>query len=188
MSETAVEDLPAATVKKGGKAVKAAGGKKKKSHWKATHPPTSEMVVAALKDLKEHNGSSLQAIKKYISLNYFLDAEKISFYIRKYIKAAVDAGTIVQTKGKGASGSFKMAAGGERKLTAKPRKATSQPAVKSDSTVTPRKNVARSKKTKKPPTTPKVPKPKKGKSATPKVKPLKAKGVKTTKKGASKKK
>ena len=37
---------------------------------KPTHPKTSVMVVAAIKALKERNGSSLPAIKKYIAANY----------------------------------------------------------------------------------------------------------------------
>ncbi|WP_457844077.1 histone H1/H5 family protein, partial [Staphylococcus aureus] len=51
----------------------------------------------------------LQAIKKYVSANYKVDAEKMSPFIKKYLKSAVVSGTLVQTKGKGASGSFKLA-------------------------------------------------------------------------------
>jgi len=36
----------------------------------AAHPPTGEMVITALLTLKERNGSSVPAIKKYISTNY----------------------------------------------------------------------------------------------------------------------
>ncbi|XP_044749707.1 histone H1-like [Coccinella septempunctata] len=54
---------------------------------KPSHPPTSDMVNRAIKGLKERSGSSLHAIKKYIGSNY-------------------------KTKGKEASGSFKLAAGG----------------------------------------------------------------------------
>jgi hypothetical protein len=60
--------------------------------------------------LKERGGSSLQAIKKYIAANYKDDSEKLSPFIKKYLKTAVASGELVQTKGKGASGSFKMAA------------------------------------------------------------------------------
>jgi hypothetical protein len=82
----------------------------KKPRTKPVHPRTSEMVVNAIKSLKERGGSSLQAIKKYIAANYKVDAEKLSPFIKKYLKAAVASGELVQTKGKGASGSFKLAA------------------------------------------------------------------------------
>jgi hypothetical protein len=68
------------------------------------------MVVNAIKSLKERGGSSLQAIKKYIAANYKVDSEKLSPFIKKYLKTAVTSGELVQAKGKGASGSFKLAA------------------------------------------------------------------------------
>ena len=86
--------------------------KKTKSSTKKprTKPRTSEMVVTAIKSLKERGGSSIQAIKKYIAANYKVDPEKLSPFIKKYLKSAVASGELVQTKGKGASGSFKLAA------------------------------------------------------------------------------
>lgn len=39
-------------------------------------------------------GSSLQAIKIYIAANYDVDAEKITPYIEKYLKASVPFGSI----------------------------------------------------------------------------------------------
>lgn len=86
--------------------------KAKNPRAKPTHPPTSEMVNNAIKGLKERGGSSLQAIKKYIAANYKVDAEKVSPFIKKYLKSAVVSGALVQTKGKGASGSFKLPASG----------------------------------------------------------------------------
>lgn len=80
----------------------------KKPRVKPAHPRTSDMVNAAVKNLKERGGSSLQAIKKYISANYKVDAEKLAPFIKKYLKSAVTTGALVQTKGKGASGSFKL--------------------------------------------------------------------------------
>ena len=74
----------------------------------AAHPPSSVMVVAAIKALKERNGSSLAAIKKYIAANYKVDAAKIAPFIRKAIKSLVEKKKITQTKGTGASGSFKI--------------------------------------------------------------------------------
>jgi histone H1/5 len=74
------------------------------------------MVGNAIKSLKERGGSSLQAIKKYITANYKVDAEKLSPFIKKYLKSAVASGELVQTKGKGASGSFRLAAGKPEKV------------------------------------------------------------------------
>lgn len=81
----------------------------KKPRSKPAHPKTADMVDNAIKNLKERGGSSLQAIKKYITANYKVDAEKLSPFIKKYLKSSVTNGKLVQTKGKGASGSFKLA-------------------------------------------------------------------------------
>ena len=109
----------------------------KKPRTKPVHPRTSEMVVNAIKSLKERGGSSLQAIKKYIAANYKVDSEKLSPFIKKYLKTAVASGELVQTKGKGASGSFKLAAAKAKKVvapTAPARgRATSGPKVKKQS-------------------------------------------------------
>jgi hypothetical protein len=82
------------------------------------------MVAKAISSLKERGGSSLQAIKKYIAANYKVDSEKLSPFIKKYLKTAVASGELVQTKGKGASGSFKLAVAKNEKpavSTAPPR-------------------------------------------------------------------
>ena len=74
----------------------------------ATHPPTDIMVNEAITDiaLKERGGSSLFAIKKYIAANYKVNVDRLSPFIKKYIKAAVADGRLTQKKGTGASGSF----------------------------------------------------------------------------------
>lgn len=84
----------------------AAAVKKPKS--KATHPPTSEMVTNAIGMLKERGGSSLPAIKKYLAGNYKVDVDRLAPFIKKYLKSAVASGVLIQTKGKGAAGSFKL--------------------------------------------------------------------------------
>ncbi|XP_076675723.1 uncharacterized protein LOC143372933 [Andrena cerasifolii] len=88
---------------------KAAKSKAAKSQRpKSSHPPTSEMVNSAIKELKDRKGSSLQAIKKYIASTYKVDGEKLAPFIKRYLKTAVISGAVMQTKGKGASGSFKL--------------------------------------------------------------------------------
>ncbi|KAH7958797.1 hypothetical protein HPB49_005172 [Dermacentor silvarum] len=101
----------------------------------ASHPKVSAMVNASIGELKERGGSSLQAIKKHMAATYKVDVEKLSPFIRKYLKSAVTSGALVQTKGKGASGSFKLAAGaaaGEKKkaggVKKTPKKAAKKPA------------------------------------------------------------
>lgn len=173
---TSAPTAPAVSPKK----AKAAASKKPKG--KPAHPPTADMVNAAIKNLKERGGSSLQAIKKYIAANYKVDSEKLSTFIKKYLKSAVASGALVQPKGKGATGSFKLSGEGktaavkkapvkqpkEKKAVAKtaPKKKTAavkKPAAekKKVAAVKP-KTPSKAKKTAKPPTKkPKTPKPKK---------------------------
>jgi histone H1/5 len=179
MTETEAAAAPAATTTP----KKAKGASKAKPRTVPSHPKTSDMVNSAITNLKERGGSSLQAIKKYIASNYKVDVEKLAPFIKKYLKSAVTSGALVQTKGKGASGSFKLSAtssktekkAAPKKKTAgekKPKKAAAKPAKK-----------ATEKKTK-----PKSPK-KKAAAAKPKkaagekkAKPAKAKKAKTPKK------
>lgn len=115
MVETATEVTAAVPVAaqspaKALKKTKAPKGEAKKPKKPATHPPVNEMVLAAIKTLKERNGSSLQAIKKYIAANYKCDVAKLSTFIKKALKTGVEKEKLVQTKGTGASGSFKLKA------------------------------------------------------------------------------
>ncbi|KAK9675123.1 linker histone H1 and H5 family [Popillia japonica] len=84
------------------------------------------MVNGAIKSLKERGGSSLQAIKKYVAANYKVDAEKMSPFIKKYLKAAVASGALVQTKktssGAAAASSKATAAAGASRKAASPKK------------------------------------------------------------------
>ncbi|XP_076279169.1 uncharacterized protein LOC143208576 [Lasioglossum baleicum] len=104
-ANTTVSENPSS----GGSPAKKAGkSKAKPQRTKSSHPPTSEMVNNAIKELKDRKGSSLQAIKKYIATTYKVDGEKLAPFIKRYLKTAVTSGAVVQTKGKGASGSFKL--------------------------------------------------------------------------------
>ena len=104
--------------------------KASKPSAKPAHPPTSVMVVAAVKALKERNGSSLPAIKKYIAANYKVDVAKLAPFIKKALKSLTEKGKLTQTKGKGASGSFKLSAAAKAE---KPKKATKPKAKKAKS-------------------------------------------------------
>ena len=74
-----------------------------------THPPSTVMIKAAVKALKDPKGSSLSAIKKYINSNYKVNIVKLAPFIKKGIKSLVEKKVLIQVKGKGASGSFMVA-------------------------------------------------------------------------------
>jgi histone H1/5 len=195
MADSATSAPAPATTPKKAKASAAS----KKPRTKPAHPPTSDMVNAAIKNLKERGGSSLQAIKKYISANYKVDAEKLAPFIRKYLKSAVASGALSQPKGKGASGSFKLSVKSEGKTTTTAAKKTKAPAKPKGEK---KPKAAAAKKTgaaKKPaakkvakPKTPskakKVAKPPTKKPKSPKPKKAAVKKPKTPKKAAAKKK
>merc|ERR1712193_373317 len=106
----------------------------KKPKAKPTHPPTSAMIAAAIKALKERNGSSLAAIKKYIAATYKDDVVKLAPFIRKALKKGVEAKKLIKVKA-----SYKLAKE-EKKPKAKkpkakkvkksPKKAAKKPAAK----------------------------------------------------------
>jgi histone H1/5 len=169
-----------ATPKKASKA-----SKTKKPRTAPSHPKTSDMVNAAITNLKERGGSSLQAIKKYVAATYKVDVEKLSPFIKKYLKSAVASGALVQTKGKGASGSFKLNAtasgkGEKKKLAAGEKKKKVAKKPKTAAAKTAKKSGE--KKTK--PKSPKKKKaaPKKAAASAEKKKPAKPKKAKTPKK------
>ena len=88
---------------------------------KSCRPPTSVMIEAAISSLKEKKGSSLIAIKKYIATNYKVDPVKYNHFIKKALASGVEKKSVLQVKGIGASGSFKLA-----KAEAKPKKKTAK--------------------------------------------------------------
>ena len=150
--------------------------KAKKPAKKADHPPVASMVNAAITNLKDRKGSSLAAIKKYIAANYKVDVAKLAPFIRRYLKKAVADGKLSQTKGSGASGSFKIGKATEEKKKVKktPKKAAKKPAAKK----TPKKAAKK-------PAAKKEKKAKKPKASKPK-KPKAKKATKSPKKAAKK--
>ena len=114
---------PAPTTPKSPK--KKAAAKPKKP---ADHPPYSEMIKAAISSLKERNGSSRQAIEKYIKANYKVG--DVGSHLKMALKRGVASGKLLHTKGIGASGSFKLPK--EEKKEKKPKKkpAAKKPAAK----------------------------------------------------------
>ena len=146
------------------KAVMAPNKRKPAAKKAASHPPTSQMVNAAIAGLHERGGSSLQAIKKYIAANYKVDMVRMAPHIRRYITKASGDGRIVRRKG-----SFqldaKKAAPKKRKAkkAKKPKKTKSKKAKKSRKARKPKKKAAKKPKAKKAKKTKRAAKPKKAK-------------------------
>ncbi|KAL0859271.1 hypothetical protein ABMA27_011081 [Loxostege sticticalis] len=70
---------------------------------------TKEMIREALTEQKSRKGISLHAIRKFIVEKHTVNVDRITSLIKKGLKAGIEEGFIVQTKGIGASGSFKLA-------------------------------------------------------------------------------
>jgi len=199
MSEetAAAAAAPAAATPK--KKAKAAATKKPKTA--PTHPKVADMVVDAITALKERGGSSLQAIKKHIGAHHKVDLDRLTPFIKKYLKSAVVSGSLVQTKGKGATGSFKLSASGQKPKKPAKKEVKKPKAVKAASpakkakavakkpAAKPKAKVEKKKAAAKKATPKKVAKPKSPKKATKAAKPKapKAKKLKTPKKAAPKK-
>ncbi|KAI8496862.1 nucleosomal DNA binding [Branchiostoma belcheri] len=96
----------------------------------AAHPPTTAMITAAVEALKDRTGSSVPAIKKYIAANYKFDVEKKAHFIKRALKALVEKGTLLQVKGTGASGSFKINVAAKKAAEKAAKKAAKKPAKK----------------------------------------------------------
>jgi len=166
-------------------------------------PVSLQCVTCAV---QERGGSSRQAILKYVVTHYKLgqDERAINAHLKLALRSGVKSGLLKQSKGSGASGSFKLGEKAEKKVAQKPKAAKKPKAAGSPKKAKKPKKVATSgeakpkktkvaKKAKSPakakttkPKSPKKPKvaksPKKAKAATA-AKPKAAK----TKKAAAKK-
>ncbi|CAM4494456.1 histone H1.01-like [Lepidochelys kempii] len=108
MSETAPVAAPAVSgpgaKTSAKKPKKAAGGSKAR---KPPGPSVTELITKAVSASKERKGVSLAALKKALAAGGY-DVEKSNSRIKLGLKSLVSKGTLVQTKGTGASGSFKL--------------------------------------------------------------------------------
>merc|ERR1712207_119828 len=98
----------------------------------AAHPKFSVMIAAAITALKDRTGSSRQAILKYITANYKVDADRAGQHLRMALRAGLKNGSLKNAKesGKGA-GSFKLAKVEKPKKKAAAKKpAAKKPAAK----------------------------------------------------------
>jgi len=94
----------------------------KKSKSPANHPQYNVMVGNAIQALKEHKGSSRQAILKYIMANFKVgnDAKLVNTKIKSALKRGLKSGQLKHSKGTGATGSFRL---GDKKVASKKSKA-----------------------------------------------------------------
>merc|ERR1712088_300346 len=109
--------------------------KVKKAVKPAAHPPYANMIVAAIKALKDKKGSSRQAILKYVvANNKVADADKAAVRVKLALRKRVDAKKVVPAAaaGKKGAGSFKLPAKepAAKKPKAKKAKAAKKPAAK----------------------------------------------------------
>nr|KAG5690843.1 hypothetical protein BaRGS_031195 [Batillaria attramentaria] len=93
------------------------------------------MIVAAIQSLKERSGFSRQAILKYIMANYKLgkDMAKVKYHLNKTLVSAVKAGTLQQSRGTGACGSFRIPKKAAAKV--KPKKQATKPVATAKKTL-----------------------------------------------------
>ncbi|KAK1328815.1 hypothetical protein QTO34_010984 [Cnephaeus nilssonii] len=179
---------------------KPAAGKKAKKPAKAAAtarkkpagPSVSELLVQAVAASKERSGVSLAALKKALAAAGY-DVDKNNSRIKLGLKSLVSKGTLLQTKGTGASGSFKLnkkAASGEAKPSAakvkakatgaakKPKKPAGAAAKKAVKTPKKAKKPAVAKKAARSPKKPKSVKPKKVAKSPAKAKAVRPKAAK----------
>ena len=132
----------------------------------SARPKYSEMETQAINILKKRGGSSRQAVLKYVMANFNVgkDAKSVNAHLDLALGAGVKNKSLKQSKGTGASGSFKV---GEVKAAKKPTKAKKAAKPKA---VKPKKSVAKKaaveNNAQKPSTKKATAKPKKEKSST----------------------
>jgi len=72
------------------------------------HQPWAIMITEAVTSLNERGGSSLPAIKKFVLSHNDVDDKQLTPHMRRGMNAALATGKLVQVKGHGLNGSFKL--------------------------------------------------------------------------------
>lgn len=105
---------------------------------KKNQPTMQAMVVAAISNAQDgtRKGVSSQAIKKHLQERYQVEfiRKNVSTRYREALAHAIAENIIVQVKGTGASGSFRMS----KAQTAKPKKAVAKKPKEADSGAKPK--------------------------------------------------
>ncbi|XP_051964466.1 histone H1.5-like [Xyrauchen texanus] len=90
---------------------------KRRSKAKKSGPTVSELILKFLSASKQRGGVSLVALKKALAASGY-DVARNNFRIKLTVKRLLAKGGLTQTKGTGASGSFKIST----KAVTKPKK------------------------------------------------------------------
>ncbi|XP_066500718.1 histone H1-like [Hoplias malabaricus] len=138
--------------------------RRKSTKAKKSGPSVSDLILKVVSASKSRKGISLAVLKKGLATAGY-DVVKNSFRVRLAVRRLLANGGLVQTKGTGASGSFKIGQKTAKKKTVKAKK--------------PRAKKAKRTRAKKPATAKKSPKKTKRKSKSPKK--AKRPGTKKTK-------
>ncbi|NXG54127.1 H5 protein, partial [Hemiprocne comata] len=105
----------------------------------AAHPTYSDMITAAIRAEKSRGGSSRQSIQKYVKSHYKV-GQNADAQIKLSIRRLLATGVLKQTKGVGASGSFRLAkASKAKKSPAKKRKKVARKSTSPRKAARPRK-------------------------------------------------
>ncbi|XP_068023446.1 histone H1.11L-like [Melanerpes formicivorus] len=104
------------------------GNAREEQFHKPAGPSVTELIIKAVSASKERKGLSLAALKKALAAGGY-DVEKNNSRIKIGLKSLAGKGTLVQTKGTGASGSFRLSTkpGEVREKAPKKRAATAKP-------------------------------------------------------------
>ncbi|XP_017573933.1 histone H1.10 [Pygocentrus nattereri] len=118
-------------------------GKKKKKKKSKGPGKYSQLVIEAIRTLGEKNGSSLFKIYNEAKKVTWFDQQNGRMYLRYSIRALLFNDTLVQVKGLGANGSFKL---NKKKFETKSKKRSAKPAKAPKPTKKPAKKAAEKKK------------------------------------------
>ncbi|KAM5126192.1 histone H1.10 [Mantella aurantiaca] len=110
-----------------GSAPSSSSGSKKKNKKKNQPGRYSQLVVDTIRKLGERNGSSLAKIYGEAKKVSWFDQQNGRTYLKYSVKALVQNDTLVQVKGIGANGSFRL---NKRKLEGGPPEKKAAPAPK----------------------------------------------------------
>jgi histone H1/5 len=132
LCETTAAAPQKSDTKKAKKATK--GSTPKKSKTPSNHPKYLDMAISAITALKERNGSSRQALHKYILSHFNVghDPKAVNSHLKMALKRGVATNKLKHVKGQGASGSFKLAEKATKAPAAKKRKAPAKPKEKKE--------------------------------------------------------
>lgn len=96
---------------------------RRRSKAKKSGPSVSDLILKVLSSSEDRGGVSLVALKKALSASGY-DVVRNNSRIKLAVKRLVASGRLIQTKGTGASGSFKIGS----KAATKPKKAKAKKA------------------------------------------------------------